>query len=293
MAEPQGGSIEDVYAAAAAGEQIPAEQTDEPDTAQAPEESSYYLGTYRDRDSAEQGLAEKERMIGELGNRAGDAERRLAELENQLQYQNSYQQPQQATDDGPHNLTQAELMQVNQQIQGLKMEGRTDEALELQLNLNEVIHQRERYDERQEWEERLAKLEAPIVEMTNDKIASTAIEGAKALIGPNADQLLYEYRDVVIEAANTNPQVLGQKGGIRAEQIARLVLGEQVIRERAGSQPRNDQGQYVPVSGGSGAEPATDTLPQADTLEPGDPRLAFAQTVKKDAFGTIPSFAGQ
>lgn len=292
MAEPTSEEIAAFAAAAGVDQTQDAEPVEDADTSQeAPPD--FYLGTYRDRESAEYGIAEKDRLIAERAEEVGQLRRELEDARREREYFQQ-PQPQAPVDEGPHNLTQAELMQVNQQIQGLKAEGRTDEALELQLNLNEVIHQRERFEERQEFEARLARLEAPLVEMRNDKIAASAVEGAKALLGADADQILYEYRDVVIDAANTNPQILGQEGGIRAEQIARLVLGEKALRERQGTTPpRNDQGQFVPVSGGSGAEPSQDTLPQADTLEPGDPRLAFAQQVKKDAFGTIPSFAGQ
>lgn len=69
-------------AADAAEEALPDDATDEErEQARAEAEAEFYVGRYRTREEAEKGLAEKDAMIGRLGQQAGEAQRQLEALQ--------------------------------------------------------------------------------------------------------------------------------------------------------------------------------------------------------------------
>lgn len=72
-------------AADAAEEALPEDATDEErEQARAEAEAEFYVGRYKTREEAEKGLAEKDAMIGRLGQQAGEAQRQLEALQQEI-----------------------------------------------------------------------------------------------------------------------------------------------------------------------------------------------------------------
>ena len=250
-------------------------------------EPETFLGTYRTREDAERGVAEKDRYIEELKAREAEAREQAAQAQAMMQY--AQQQPQQAPQ-AHQTFANGDPIWDLGYLRQLVNNGEIDEfaanalfaeqqaRLHSERAMNEVMQQNQQYSS-----------------VMQQVTARTMVDEAKTLLGQDADRLMHENREAVAEAIRMDPDYfLDPKIG--ANRIKQAVMAAEYERQHGSQgQPRTPDGKFAPavhVEGGSGAEPQPTAQQQADMMDPDDPRRAFNTTGKRDAFGVIPGWSG-
>ncbi len=284
MAEPTAEQVA-AYKAAAEGEPVPtpAESAEPPAEPEAPPEP--FVHTYADRAAAEAGIAEKDRYIEQLKQERQEAFNQAAQYEAMLAQGQQPQNQPATTQLLPDGQTPIYTME---HLQSFIDNGQISEFQASAIWADQQAQLRT-YEGTQRIEERLSEYEP----MRQHSAAQQTLDGARTLLGANADQLFSSNADVVDKAVTGDPSFYLDPS-LGAQRLAFAVKAAEFDRLQ-GVTPattRSTQGN-VHVEGGSGAQPTPPAGTAAETDDNSDLKAAFVRPVQKDAYGTKPAWAGQ
>lgn len=253
-----------------------AQEATPPEPEAKPESERLYAGKYKTVEEFERGFQEGERFRGQQANEIGQLRQRLEQLESMQQAEPTgpaLPQGREFLPDGTPILSMQELQELRDEdpYTAARLEGKY-----------------ELFQARYEMEQQQAERNAPIVQMTNDLVARTALETLRDRVG---DDLLTAHKDALAEAMTNDPTYF-------EDVKTRVTRMEWVVRAAAqqagtgtGGQVRDAQGRFagpdVHTEGGSGAAPAgrgaQDMTPEERELQE---LLDYAP--QKDTFGEKP-----